>query len=436
PDASAGVGSAVSIIDTRDAANLVARRIGGLTPEQIDAAVTVERREETSVVSVTARAADAASAAELATAFAKAALDAREADLNELASTQIRRSRRLLELSRAGEASFVAVETLRARIADLRQIVRSGDPTLSLVREAVVPDKPDGAPAILIAMVSLASGIALGCAAAILIEILGPAKISDEDSLLELYPLPVLARLPAIPSQGNGAISSRELSALREGHRGLRAQIAFQVSGTLHASVGRNTRTRSVAITSPSRGDGKTVVASNLAYAAARAGESCSIVNLDFSSRSIELLLGARASNSEVTSLPGPAGAPFSRMPVGTSETMEVLSLPDHAVESGSVLEHAGTLIDVGRLSSDWVIVDTPAIADSAETLGALRGVDALVVVVSLKRTRRTDLLRLREVIGLAELTPLGFAVVAPAQNGHGLRRILSRLGGWRARRR
>ena len=414
PDASSGVGSAVTLLDSAEAAALTAKRLGsGLTAESVQESVEAERSEDAGLVTVTARSDNAELAAAMADEFVEASLDVRADQLDELARQQIERSEELL--GEASSSGFLADENLRARIADLEQIIASGDPTLSVGRRASVPGAPDGAPAPAILLVSFIGGLAIACMTIILIEVLGPSQIFDEATLQEIYDLPILARLPRLgggdPDLAPAAVRART----KDVQRNLRSQLDIQVRGRPRSSNGSAPRTtRAIAITSPSRGDGRTTAAAGLAHAILAAGDSCSILDLDVATRGAETLLGADRPHAAYSQPVGGSGSGFARAPVRGDSGLELLTVTGNPASVEASLTRADDLVELGRASSDWVILDTSPLPDAAETLPALKVVDALLIVVKLRSTARSDLFRLREILELVDIEALGYVVVAP----------------------
>ena len=436
PDASSGVGSAVVLLDSPEAAELAAERIGqGQTQASVEAAVEVERSEDTGLVIVTAKSDDAELSAAIANEFVKAALDTRASELGEIAGQQIERSQELID--EAGSSSVLANENLRARIADLEQIRDSGDPTLTVARPATAPTSPDGAPRPAILVLSVVAGLSIACMTVVLLEVLGPSRIFDESALLETYELPILVRLPRLAGGRAEAPPSQSRAMMRDAFRSLRSQLEIRLPGRPRSSNGAGPRTtRAVAVTSPSRGDGSTVVATGLAHATLDAGASCSVVDLDFATRGAEKAFGVfdTARESVPAGRSGEAG--FARMRVGEETGLELLTVAGTEASIDASLSRGDDLIELGRSSSEWIVVDTPPVASAASTLPALKSVDALVIVIKLRSTSRSDLLRLREILELVDIQPLGYVVVA--HGGVGSHKPRASLGSRRgaARRR
>ena len=110
-----------------------------------------------------------------------------------------------------------------------------------------------------------------------LIDLLTPRRLNDESEIGEVLPAPILAR---IPEAGRGVALAQIIGEIRDGYRSLRGRLTYARPGSgglRDSSRGLGT----VAIISPSRGDGRTTSAINLARAIAGGGESVIAVDLD-----------------------------------------------------------------------------------------------------------------------------------------------------------
>src|SRR3712207_9570974 len=72
------------------------------------------------------------------------------------------------------------------------------DPTLSLLQQASVPTDDTATPAPLVIALALIAGFIIATGTALLMEMLD-RRVRDQDELLSIYPLPILARIPNLP---------------------------------------------------------------------------------------------------------------------------------------------------------------------------------------------------------------------------------------------
>jgi capsular exopolysaccharide synthesis family protein len=201
-------------------------------------------------------------------------------------------------------------------------------------------------------------GALLGCLLGIGIAIVVDAtdrSFRSPDDIRRALSLPVLAHFPMVPLRSRRLrrgkaqvprVSPAVWSALRprsreaEMFRGLRSELCFAAEGD---------RRKVIQITSPSPGDGKSVVAANLAVSLAQCGQNVLLVDCDL----------RRPTQHELFQLAQPEG--LSTLLGGESE------LPD-AVQSTAV----------GRL---WVLPGGPLPANPAELLASARFAQLLELV-------------------------------------------------------
>lgn len=207
-------------------------------------------------------------AEELARAFEeqqKLALDlnADEAEFNSL-SAEVARLERLLE-------------TLDGRMKEL-DLAQDGSGTNTTVVEApsasINPTKPERSKVL---GMSVVAGLLLGATLVTLRE-LTDERLRSTDDIIATLGMPVLGMIPHMNGRQSAAIRGRKvqlefMSDVAEAYRTLRTSIYF---GT------RNEPAKTLLVTSPSQGDGKSTTASNLAIAIAQAGRRTLIVDTDF----------------------------------------------------------------------------------------------------------------------------------------------------------
>ncbi len=255
------VQTAAALLESREAGDLAAERLDDArSGNQILDSIAVNPEGESNVLDITATADSPKKASLTANAFAEAALDIRRTTL----LTQIKTELERLEAAPASPAT-------EGRIGQLEALAQRGDPTLALAQPAIPSDSPVGPSAALVIALALLAGLAIGTAAAVLLEMTA-RKVRDEDEATHLYPLPILARVPLLPrsarssSDDNGWLMP---PPIREPFRTLLTQLQRESKGQV------------VMFTSGSTGDGKTTSSINLAMAMALAGHSTILIDMD-----------------------------------------------------------------------------------------------------------------------------------------------------------
>jgi Mrp family chromosome partitioning ATPase len=393
--------TAASLVDSPAAAAGAAQALGGdWTPDRVGAAVDVQPAGESDVLAVTASATDPALAARLANAFARAALDARDAVLAPIVSSLIADTER--DLRAEDSASPVALD-LAERLADLRTIGTGGDPTLSLTRDATPPSAPVGPPLWTIALLTLVAGVVVGVGSALIVDLVGPPRVADAAHAAGLTGLPVLARIPALgllQRVGRSPVVFRPGAAAAL--RVLQHQLELQQGG------------RRLLLTGASEGDGTTSTVAELGLTLARAG--CTVLLVDLNTRHPELAerlgappppaLGAVLAADEswqraVVTVPRARGLTLlaigAQGPLGLSDDVAA-ALPE--------------VLTAARATHDYVLLDVPPPAESGEALQAAAAVDAAVLVLRPGHTRIADLDATLGVLGRAGRRPEGLLVI------------------------
>jgi Mrp family chromosome partitioning ATPase/capsular polysaccharide biosynthesis protein len=413
------VRTAATLVNSRQVAQRTAELLGGgQSAQEVDDAVLVTPREGENLIAIRAKETDPALAADVANAYARATLDVRQELLRPLVADAIAATQ--LELEALPAADTIRRGELQARLGDLRSIADGRDPTLSIAQSAALPSSPDEPPAWLILALALAAGIAIAAATAIMIELLVPGLISDEDELLTVFPSPIIARLPRLPERVGRALAEDRPRAAVEGFRTLRGQLEFRAraSGRGMGGDGGPGLRGVIAIVSPSHQDGRTNVAVGLGRAVFATGARPLLVEADVHNptlagalaldpgRDLMLLPGSRADISDAAVHAPALGG------------MEVVVAP--SVRNLAMAERLNAdiprILGQARAAADCVIVDTPPLRFASDVLPVLGVADQVVLVVRLRHTPRGDLLSAVELLDHHNIVPTGLVVVGSPQ--------------------
>jgi len=354
----------------------------------VERAVEVEPRGQSSILAVTAQARDADLAAEVANVFVESAL----------------RSRREA-LARQVAVRIAVLETTGGDgIAELRTIAEGGDPTMSSAQDAVAPVQPIGAPDWLVFVLAGMAGVTIGAGAAVFMESLNQ-RVLDEQELVDLYPLPVLSRVPRVSRarlRGGPLVIP---AAAREAYRTLQVQLDQRDVGP-----------RTILFTSASAGDGKTTTVVQVGLALAAAEHRVMLIDSDLrkpdlsnmvsdpeSAGLIEVLRNRRRLEEVVKSVSRPA--PLLVVTAGRDRGEALL-----------VSALAGRLSEIfteARALADYVLVDTAPLGEVSDALRLVPHVDELIIVARPNNTERADFESLRDLLDRAGATPSGLLLVA-----------------------
>lgn len=395
------VQTAATLLESNDAATRTARRLQpASSAAQVADDVSVEPLGQSDVLAVRAEAEGAQRAAQIATEYARSALLVRA----EAVRRQI--GRVLLDLQaqqRSLRPGSPAADELAARIIQLRASRTQGDPTLSFEQSAA-PGTVMGASRALILVLSLIAGMALGAAAAVLLE-LTRTRVRDAEEATALFPLPILARVPNLSGRRRQAAANGSLPV------DVYAQQAFQ-SVYLQLAKERDGGS-AVMIASASRGDGKTMAAYYLASTMAFAGERVILMDCDLRSPAIGRGLGMddNAAISDVDdlerALASDQGLPFAVVSVGPARgslgTLEIL------------VNRLPQLVREARRRADFVVIDTSPLGEVSDALPLLRDVDDIVIVTRAGHTDRRAYEIMRDLLYRMSAPVRGVVVVGVA---------------------
>ena len=326
----------------------------------------------------------------------------RRATLRPLVQTAIASTRRQLADVPAETATATQ---LAERLSRLESVSDGEDPTLSISQVAAPPTEASGTGSILVIAIALIAGLALGTLLALASELIGPRRVGDENELLGLFPLPVLARVPELPRRRwrRAASPLATPPLIREGFRTLQVQLELQPG-----------QHRSVLLTSASSGDGKTTSAINFALELVSSGHSVVLMDLDLRKPDVGpalaiteqadvAALAAGRVTLEQSLVPMPAVSGLRILPIGQQEGFQVLEqlarrLPD--------------IIEEALAIADFVVIDTAPLGEVSDALPLVRAVDDVVLVGRLRNTRSANLETMRDLLSRVDREPVGWMLI------------------------
>ncbi len=394
--------TAATVLQSPRAAVATSRELSGWSVPAVEAAVTVEPQGESNIVAVTAKAGDPRTAAELANTYTRSALSVREADLGRQIDTRVAG---LKEREASLDPDSEAAGVLAAQINQLESIRNGQDPNFSLLQSAG-EGSATGASSKMILALALIAGLTIGVIAAVAVEHLN-RRVRDEDEALMAYPLPVLARVPSLPTDVRDAASPALMSPMV-----IEAFRTVQVQLDLTGDDGRT-----VMVTSASAGDGKTTSAVNLAVTLRRAGYRVALLDFDLRKPDIGSRLDVSCDLAALVRL----GAPLADVLVEAPDVpgLYVLSCRQ-GIDVSPMLEPLSRripeLVESASELADYVVIDTAPIGIVSDALRVAAAVDDIVLVTRPGNTNRADLQRTRELLEHMGQTPTGMLVLGAAR--------------------
>ncbi|MES9506998.1 lipopolysaccharide biosynthesis protein [Streptomyces sp. NPDC000609] len=306
----------------------------------------------------------------------------------------------------------VAISELSRKISELRAL----DTTPGYVtKKPAAPSEPTGAGLPLLLGLGGAVGLALGLLLSWVRLVFDPAVRSTRE-LVRSLGAPLLGTLPRERASAGSLLAiGRSGSRLAEEYRAVAFRLAYDPSFA---------QRRRLLVTSP-RGDGTAAAAAaaNLAAAFAEMGRDVILVEADLRTPALARDLGPAVQGSP------PRWANRGRRPWPSDSRMNV-DVPG----SGAFTLIAGRRMDnvpraltsapVGRIAAEGdrpdavVIVLAPPVLSYADAVALIDRVEGVVVVCDPREVHRSDLERIREIIGAAGGSVLG-ALLHPGRSRH-----------------
>jgi capsular exopolysaccharide synthesis family protein len=411
-DPSREVDTATQLVTTHAVAERVSNDLGGdQSPEDLLNDVKAEPVAQSNIVALTAEAGSPAEAAQLANAFANAAIDERTDELHNRIDEVLPGLRSQLNTLPSGE---LTAQTLSGEITQLETLAASPDPTMSLESPATEPDSPVSPKVVLSIAVAALGGLVVGISLAFALRVIDP-RLRREEQLGEIFRLPVLARIPRESSRSAGPLPRDRLSAPGiEAYRTLRT--------TLTAGRGPQ-RSRSILITGPSAGGGKTTSALNLAISMTAAGSRVILIESDVRRPSIAGALGLDVEKGLVSVLLGEASvhdALTTTEEYGPKLQFLLAEATGPAIAELVSLPVASSVVDEALKIADYVIVDSPPLTQVIDALPIAAHVDDVLIVVRLGHSRLNHIKELGELLAGTGVTPAGVAIIGVPRRDRG----------------
>jgi polysaccharide biosynthesis transport protein len=272
----------------------------------------------------------------------------------------------------------------RNKLADLAQAMETVQSGGSVLEAAQVPDHPVSPDKIRSGLIGLVLGLLLGAGAAFLLEYFKD-NLSSPAEVERIAGASVLALVPRI---GRASRQTLVVSAddghgpLTESFRTLRTNLLF---------LARRDGVKTVVVTSPAAGDGKTTVACNLAISLTQAGYRVVLIDGDLRQPRVHSVFGIenRRGLTDVI-LDG----------ASVTDVVTSPSVPNlRVIPSGPVSDQPTELLGGPRMqgvlevcheASDFVIVDSPPVVAVADPSVLAMNSDGMVVVMTQETGRRT----------------------------------------------
>jgi capsular exopolysaccharide synthesis family protein len=408
-------------------------------PRQLLGSLSVDQPSETEILAVAYRSADPLEAERTATAFAEAYLEFREETVNQaiLSSAEniqeqidgltdqfdaINRQLQGLSDTNPNRGFLESTATLLiAQIVPLQQQLSSLPDTVSvgtIIQPAAFPFAPVSPNHVVNGVFGLVAGLGLGTALAFLRERLSERLRSSEEaeSYLEA---PILGAIPRVTSwrrrrQPFLVTAVQWRSPAAESYRVLRTNVLSAIS---------RTGVKSVAVTSPHAGEGKSSTVANLGVVLARAGQSVTLVSADLRRPRLHEFFKREGGPGLIEVLGGRATL---------DHTLQTVSFPARGFDTGSATmrllpsglvpedptelitsEGMANVIRELEEESDIVLIDLPPVLPVTDALVVGAITRCVLLVIGPKANTRPVLTTVRQ-----QLDRVGAPIIGGVLNG------------------
>jgi polysaccharide biosynthesis transport protein len=407
--------SNLELVRLGDMASKTATALGhGLTAGAVSRSLAVSGEGESSIVEVSATLTSPVLAADVANTYVRQFVAEQQGSNSRyLKSALAIINGQLAKLSpaqRLGEDGL----NLQDRAQTLRLLEGLQYGNVQIAQEALPPESPSSPKTSRNAGLGVLLGLLIGLGLAFVLERLD-RRIKSSEDLAEIYRSPLLgvvpdsaalARLARHKDRAGSALPLAESEAFNL----IRAHLRF-------FNVDRDLRT--VAIASATPGDGKTTIARHLAEAAARMGSRVLLFEVDLRQPTLAQQLDVQAAPGLTDVVIGAISLEdavqtielgTARGESATGRTLDVLMSGTSAPNPGELLESytMGTVLTRAKATYDLVLIDTPPLAAVSDAFPLLPGVDGVVMVGWVGRSRRDAAERLHEVLASSGAPVLG----------------------------
>ena len=283
-----------------------------------------------------------------------------------------------MRLRRAVSIADGLYTSLKSNAATANLAAASTRPDLNVLDPAVVPLAPTKKTTAKILGMALAGGVGAALALALLLDLTDRRLRYPEQAERELG-LVVAGAVPKIASQSADSQTPEQISHLVEAFRSLRMHVTQ--SGEVPLSL---------AISSPSPGDGKSLVSANLAMSFAEAGYRTILVDGDTRRGTLQEMFGIPRAPGLTEYLAGEANMASIIHPTAHKK-LSMVPAGARNPRSPELLASStlGTLVNELRRSFDVVIFDTPPFAAGIDAYALAAAAGKLLVVLRVGKTER-----------------------------------------------
>lgn len=327
-------------------------------------------------------------------------------DIQERTSAVVVPDTQIIELTVADANAHLAQKLANAYAAEFTKMATEVTPASALINVRVVdnaalPREPVSPKPLLNLMVASLAGLLLSTGFAFLLGMLD-VTVKETEEMESLLGLPSVGRVPNVKKP---LLFGNHDSVVAEAYRSIRTNLQYM---NFDQSI------KTLLVSSPSVGEGKTTVVSNLAVVFAKAGHNVLVIDADLRNPRLSKLYGKAD------------GDGLSNILIGAVEARRVIQDTDvnglHIVTSGPIPPNPADLLSSERMdnllslveeSFDVIIIDCPPVLALADTPILASKASAILLVSSFRRTRKSEMAAAK-----ATLNKIGARIAGFVLNG------------------
>ena len=381
-------------------------------------AVSASQVGQTNVIAITAVSPEPSQASQVANLYANAfvqyrqgvasqSLTTAEAQLRSQISSLSKQLKSLSATSAEATALLNQQAVLKEQLAQMEVSGATDTGDVALVTPAETPLAPSSPKPAQDALLGLVAGLVLGLGAAFLRESLDD-RLTSKESVERAGRAPVLAMTPLV-SSGRRQVPTlvtlaEPMSPAAESYRSLRTSLQF---------ARQERQLRSIVVTSPGEGDGKTSTLANLGVVFAQAGERVLLVSSDLRRPQLGEYFGLDEKVGLTSVLRGER--PMEQVMVSVPDVDRLTLLP-----AGPVPQNPAELLNSDRARDsftrlrdhfDLVLIDSPPVLPVTDAAILSQYADVTLMLAAADQTRRADLHRAAEKLDQVGATILGIVL-------------------------
>jgi succinoglycan biosynthesis transport protein ExoP len=423
PVTATDVQTELQLVTSAQVQKSVRKALGSVPP------VSAAEVGQTNLIAVTATDASPARAAVVANAYARGFVASNTASAisnvtaaeDQLSSQIDSINKEISHLSADQSSQLGALSNqeaiLKGQLAQLQVAGAEASSGLEFVTPAQPPTVPSSPRPTQDGLLGLAIGLLIGLGAAFLRDSLDDTLTSSETAE-RVSDAPVLATIPLISSWRKGErpqvlAVSEPTSQAAEAYRSLRTSLQFARQAE---------ELRTLLVTSPREGEGKTATVANLGAAFAQAGERVVVVSCDLRRPRLGQFFPADGPSDLVAVLHGEQSLDDALKPAAECEGLWTLGAQSTSPNPTELLsaKRVSDLIAELERKFDLVIVDSPPVLPVADAMILTAYADAVLVLAAASQTRRGELRRTAEKLAQANARVIGLVLnKVSAQSGY-----------------